>query len=79
MVEPTIEAQEASAEFLVLRQLAQGVSVRISAPLTIPADESTGNLLCVSNKRGLVFAATNEGEEKMPYERRDDSLEGIES
>ena len=56
-----VEAEEAQADSLFLRQIAQGVNVRISEPLEIPTNESHSNLLCVSNTKGFLFAATKDG------------------
>lgn len=48
-------------QFLFLRQVGQGVNVRLSDPLEISPSESATNLLCVSNERGLLFAGTKDG------------------
>ena len=54
-----------SSQFLFLRQLGQGASsLRVSDPLSIENNESSVNLLSISNVHGVFFAATNEGQSR---------------
>ncbi|KAE8241150.1 hypothetical protein A4X06_0g7646 [Tilletia controversa] len=58
---PTLEAEELSADFLVLRELGLDVKVRLSDPLEIPATDSARHLLAISNKYGILAAVSSTG------------------
>ncbi|EPQ30288.1 uncharacterized protein PFL1_02404 [Pseudozyma flocculosa PF-1] len=55
------EAGEQEVNYLVLRQLAKDVNVRLSDPLQGSQSQASANLLALSNPKGLAFAATTQG------------------
>ena len=44
------EAEQVQADFTFLRQISQGVNVRLSDPLQIPENDGHANLLAISNQ-----------------------------